>query len=335
VLLALAGAAWLLAPRGLPWRASGLAFMLPAFMLPAPAPATGEAWVTVLDVGQGLAVLVRTATHALLYDAGPAFGGEADSGSRVILPFLRAEGIARLDAVILTHADADHLGGARSVLEALEVDGLRSSLARDHPLLARRTNSLRCERGAAWQWDGVRFELLHPAVEDYARAVKGNDLSCVLRVSAGGRAMLLSGDIERSAEALLRERSAEALLGERSAEAPLGERSAAALRGERAVQSLRADVLLVPHHGSRTSSSAAFLDAVAPRRAVVSVGHRNRFRHPNGEVMERYRARGVRVERTDLDGALTLRLGAENFALEAERERAAHYWRDRRERLDL
>jgi competence protein ComEC len=308
MLAALAGALWLLAPRGLPWRASGFALMLPAFMLRAPAPPAGEAWITVLDVGQGLAVLVRTAHRALLYDTGPAFGAGDDSGARVILPLLRAEGVARLDAMILTHADADHVGGARSLLDALEVGELRTSLAAGHPLLARRERAERCARGTAWQWDGVRFELLHPAAGDYAALGKGNNLSCVLRVSAGGRSVLLTGDMERGAEALLAERSA---------------------------RELHADVLLVPHHGSRTSSTAALLDAVAPRWALVPVGYRNRFRHPNGEVMERYRARGIALLRTDLDGALTVRLGARGVALEAERERAAHYWRDRRDALAL
>ena len=128
VLLALAGVLWLLAPRGVPWRATGLALMLPAVALPPPAPAPGEAWITTLDVGQGLAVLVRTANRALLYDAGPAFGAEADSGERIIAPYLRAAGIERLDAMIVTHNDTDHSGGAASVLENFEVDAMLSSL---------------------------------------------------------------------------------------------------------------------------------------------------------------------------------------------------------------
>jgi competence protein ComEC len=277
--------------------------MLPAFMSPAPAPAAGEAWITVLDVGQGLAVLVRTASRALVYDTGPVLGAADDSGARVILPLLRAEGIARLDAMILTHADADHTGGARSLLDALEVDELRTSLAPDHALLARRGAPARCARGTAWQWDGVRFELLHPAAEDYGRHRRANDLSCVLRVSAGRHAMLLTGDIERAAEALLVGRT------------PAG--------------TLRADVLLVPHHGSRTSSSDDFIDAVSPRWAVVAAGYRNRFGHPNVQVLERYRARGARIARTDRDGAVAVRLDAESVHVEDERSRRPRYWRER------
>jgi len=303
VLLAFVGIAWLLAPRGIPWRAAGTALLLPAFALPAPAPAPGEAWIVTLDVGQGLAVLVRTADHVLLYDAGPAYGPESNAGGRVILPLLRAEGIGRIDAMILSHRDFDHIGGAQSVLEGSEVGLLRTSLARDDALHAFAAESRRCTGNDAWEWDGVRFALLYPLREDYARPRRTNDRSCVLRVSAGPRAMLLTGDIERGAEALLVER---------------------AQPGQ-----LRSDVLLVPHHGSRTSSSAAFVTAVSPRSAVVAAGYRNRFGHPNGEVLARYRSRGTLIARTDLDGAVTVRLDAESVRVEVERARRPRYWRER------
>ncbi len=318
VMLALVGIAWLLAPRGVPWRVSGAALLLPAFSLPAPAPEPGEAWITTLDVGQGLAVLVQTANRALLYDAGPAYGPEVDSGGRVILPFLRARGIERLDAMIVSHHDIDHLGGAGTILETLEVGELHSSLPHAHPVLALTAMRKRCARGAAWSWDGVRFEILHPALEDYAVLRRANDLSCVLRVSAGGRAMLLTGDIERRAEALLGER-------------------AAALRahGREESEELRADFLLIPHHGSRTSSSPAFVEAVSPRWAVAAAGYRSRFGHPNAEVLARYRARGAEIFRTDLDGAVTARLAASGVRIEAERTRKPRYWRARDSARDL
>ncbi|HZN85365.1 MAG TPA: DNA internalization-related competence protein ComEC/Rec2 [Burkholderiales bacterium] len=294
-LLALAGAAWLLLPRGFPWRASGLALMLPAALLPAPAPPPGEAWVTVLDVGQGLAVLVRTANHALLYDAGPAYGAEADSGERLVVPALRALGVARLDALVLTHNDADHTGGAQSVLDNLEVGALRTSLPGRHPLLAMAAAPARCARGQSWDWDGVQFEFLHPPPGAPAR--RRNDDSCVLRVAAAGAAMLLAGDIERGAEGRLLDAAA-----------------------------LRADVLLVPHHGSRSSSSEAFLDAVRPRLAVAAAGYRSRFGHPHAEVLERYAARGIGVLRTDLDGAVSVRLAPGGASAAGERARRARYW---------
>jgi competence protein ComEC len=303
VLLAFMGIAWLLAPSGIPRRAAGAALLLPAFVVPASAPAPGEAWITTLDVGQGLAVLVRTANRSLLYDAGPAYGPESDSAGRVILPVLRAEGVTRLDALIVTHRDLDHLGGAQTLLESMEVASLRTSLAHDDSLHALAVEPRRCARGDAWEWDGVRFELLHPAPEDYGRLRRRNDLSCVLRVSAGSRAMLLTGDVQGAAEALL-----------------VGRGQAGAVR---------ADVLLVPHHGGRSSSSDEFIDAVSPRWAVVSAGYRSRFGHPNARVLERYRARGAQIVRTDLDGAVSVRLDAGRARVEVERSRRPRYWRER------
>jgi competence protein ComEC len=294
-LVALAGVAWLLLPRGFPWRACGAALMLPAFALPAPAPAPGEAWITTLDVGQGLAAVVRTANHALLYDTGPAFGAESDSGERIVAPYLRAVGVARLDALVLTHDDADHTGGAWSVLAALDVARVLHSLPPSHAALSLAAAAQRCTRGMAWEWDGVKFEVLHPAPGYAAR--RGNDESCVLRVAAAGGAMLLTGDIERGAELAL-------------ARAGLA----------------RAAVLLVPHHGSRTSSSAEFLAAVQPRHAIAAVGYRSRFGHPHPEVLGRYAAAGLAPLRTDRDGAVTVRLGAGAPVLQAERARRARYW---------
>jgi len=297
MLLALAGVAWLLAPRGLPWRMAGLALMLPAVALPPPAPAPGEAWITTLDVGQGLAVLVRTANRALLYDTGPALGADADSGERIIAPFLRSAGIERLDALIVTHNDNDHAGGAASVAENFEVDALLSSLPSGHPLLGSVPGARRCTAGDAWEWDGVRFAVLHPS-GPAAQARKSNDLSCVLKVSAGGRSMLLTGDIEKPAESELMKRDAKALA---------------------------ADVLLVPHHGSRTSSTAEFLASVGASAAVIPVGYRNRFGHPNADVLERL---GPSVRRTDLDGAVTVRLSREIFDIRGERQSRRRYWHD-------
>lgn len=296
VALALAGVAWLLAPRGIPSRAAGLALLGPALAFAPPRPAQGEAWISTLDVGQGLAVIVRTAGRSLLYDAGPSFG-DVDSGGRVVLPLLRASGIERLDALVLTHEDLDHLGGALTVLESVEVDLVSSSLPGEHMLHALPHAARRCAAGARWQWDGVRFEFLHPPAD--AAAVRRNDRSCVLKVATAGGAMLLTGDIERGAE--------EALVARRA--------------------DLRSTVVLMPHHGSRTSSSAGFLEAVRPAWAIAAAGYRNRFGHPHPEVLARYAAQGVRVLRTDLDGAVHVRLDASGAAVEAERSARPRYWR--------
>jgi competence protein ComEC len=297
VALALGGVAWLLAPRGVPWRAGGLLVMAPAFIVAPAGPAPGEAWITTLDVGQGLAVLVRTSSRVLLYDAGPAYGPEADSGGRVVLPALRGAGLARVDSMVLTHEDGDHLGGALTVLDSIEVGALSTSLAPDHPLHALAPLARRCVAGEAWEWDGVRFELLHPAASGTAPSRRNNQ-SCVLRVASAGGSMLLTGDIERAAEADILKRGP-----------------------------VRSDVILMPHHGSRTSSTAQFIAAVAPRWAVVPAGYRNRFRHPNGEVLERYRAAGAQILRTDLEGAVHVRLGLQEVMIDTERARRPRYWR--------
>ena len=295
VLLGLGGVTWLLAPRGVPGRACGIALLLPAFCLLPPAPPPGEAWITTFDVGQGLAVMVRTASRTLLYDAGPAYGPEADSGGRTVVPELRAVGSRRVDLMVLTHEDMDHVGGALSVLETLEVQDLASSLPRSHPLNALATAARGCFAGTQWEWDGVRFAFLHPPLEEPPG--RRNNRSCVLSVAAAGSSMLLTGDIERAAESRL-------------------------LQGP-----LRADVLLVPHHGSRTSSTAEFIQAVSPRWAVVPAGYRNRFGHPSADVLERYRAAGTRLLRTDLDGAVQVQLGERGAQVIAERTRRPRYWR--------
>ena len=309
VLVAIAGVAWLLAPRGIPARWIGLMLLVPALAIPPPRPAPGEAWVTILDVGQGLAVLVRTAEHALLYDAGPTYG-ESDSGERVIAPYLRALGLPQLDRMILTHNDADHTGGAQSVMENIEVRELWSSLDSDNPIAAMAAQAHRCERGERWQWDGVEFQLLHPAKEDYAGgSLKLNDLSCVLRLRSAHGSLLLTGDIEKTAESLLVERDTQSH----------GETSHAS--------ALRSDVLIVPHHGSRTSSTGAFLDAVRPGTAVVAAGYRNRFGHPREDILERYAVAGTRLLRTDLDGGVSVRLAAGGVAVVGERAARQRYWR--------
>jgi competence protein ComEC len=269
--------------------------MAPAFAVLPPAPAAGSAWITAYDVGQGLAVAVRTKHRTLLYDAGPAFGAEADSGGRILVPALRAAGAHTVDLMMLTHEDSDHIGGALTVLESLEVGSLASSLPSAHALHTLVAAPRRCSAGMGWEWDGVRFEVLHP--EAGAAPARRNNQSCVLRVAAQGGSMLLTGDVERAAELQI-----------------IGKHP-------------RADVLLVPHHGSRTSSSPEFIAAVAPRWAVVAVGYRSRFGHPSSEVLGRYAAAGATLLRTDRDGAVHVLLEKEGPRLLGERSRAARYWR--------
>lgn len=285
IAIAVVALAWLLAPRGLPARWLGVVGLLPLFTVAPAALRAGDVEVTVLDVGQGLAAVVRTANHALLYDAGPAFGPGADSGSRIIVPYLRATGVSRLDGMVVTHDDDDHWGGAATVLQALPMDWLLTSLPDLDPLVVQASPALRCEAGYRWEWDGARFEVLHPSRASYDDlAVKDNDRSCVIAIAATGGRVLLPADIERRAEE-------ELMAGSRP--------------------HLRADVLLAPHHGSRTSSIPAFVEAVAPQLVVFPTGYRNRLGHPHREVVERYRDAGARIYRTDRDGAVTITIRAE------------------------
>jgi competence protein ComEC len=276
-LAALLGAALLVMP--LPW---GLRLLGPMWMLPLlwPAlakPPPGRFELLAADVGQGSAVLVRTAGHLLVHDAGPQYARDSDAGRRVLLPLLQARGERQIDELVLSHRDTDHVGGAAALLDRLPVRRLRSSLPAAHPLRRPGLPQLDCAAGQAWTWDGVRFEVLHPLPGELASADKPNAVSCVLRVQdALGRSALLTGDIEAPQEAELVHRLGAAL---------------------------RSDVLVVPHHGSHTSSSAAFLAAVAPRWAVIQVGYRSRFGHPHADVLARYAGFGIEVVRTDHCGA--------------------------------
>ncbi len=297
-LAGLLGAVLLVLP--LPWRARLLALplLVPLLLPPRDLPADGHFDLLALDVGQGTSVLIRTRSHLLVFDAGPQYARASDAGQRVLLPLLRARGESRIDRLLLSHRDLDHVGGAAALLKAMPVDDLLSSLELDHPLLAQATHATRCQAGQAWDWDGVHFEILRPRADDYERRLKSNALSCVLRVSGGGRSALLTGDIEREQEAALLAASA---------------------------TDLRSDVLIVPHHGSKTSSSGAFLDAVQPRVAVVQAGYRNRFGHPAPEVLARYRERGIEVDTSPRCGAWLWLANAPATGV-CLRENARRYW---------
>lgn len=300
----LLGGALLLMP--LPWRlrALSLSLVLP-LLWPAPLlPPAGRFELLAADVGQGAAVLVRTRGHLLLYDAGPQYSPDSDAGQRVLLPLLRHRGEPAIDLLVLSHRDIDHTGGAATLLRHWPVRAVTSSLEPGHPLRAAMPVHTSCTAGTAWTWDGVRFEMLHPdagelasaSASTQARRVKPNALSCVLRVQdAAGRSVLLAGDIEAPQEATLVAQQREGL---------------------------HSDLLLVPHHGSKTSSTPEFIAAVAPHSAFVQAGYRNRFGHPAPQVVERYAQAGVTLRRSD-------RCGAWRWDGEAgvcERDIARRYW---------
>jgi competence protein ComEC len=281
--LGIAAAALLVAPLPALLRLAGLPLLLPMLWPALPLPPDGEFELLAADIGQGNAVLVRTARHSLLYDTGPAYGRHGESGNageRVLVPLLRALGVRALDQLIITHRDTDHSGGAEAVLQALPVALVQSSLEPGHPLRARAPHQ-RCTAGTRWEWDGVRFEMLHPEAPDHDRpgiaVLRPNAVSCVLRVeSRGGRAVLLTGDIGIDQELRLVIRQP---------------------------QRLKVDVLLVPHHGSGSSSAVHFLKSVQATWAIVQAGRHNRYGHPAPQVMARYAELGISVVRTPHCGA--------------------------------
>ena len=283
-------------PLPLALRLLALPLLLPLLWPPVPRPAWGTLQLLAADVGQGTAVLVRTRDHLLVYDSGPLYSRDNDAGQRVLLPLLQARGEPVVDTLMISHSDIDHAGGAASLLAGVAVRALHTSLPDDHALRQRGLPHTRCEAGQRWQWDGVDFEVLHPQAQDHGVVRKTNALSCVLRLrDQAGRSLLLTGDIEAAQEQALVDRLGPALAS---------------------------SVLLVPHHGSRTSSTAAFLAAVAPQVAVVQAGYRSRYGHPAPDVMARYQRQGIEVVRTDRCGAWLWHDGAAACTRDVRRR----YW---------
>lgn len=288
--LALAGGFWLLLPRGVPGKSLALLLWLPLLWPDRERPREGEVELVVIDVGQGLSALVRTAHHALLFDAGPAVEEGFDAGERAVVPTLRALGVSRLDALVVSHGDNDHAGGVDAVRDSLPV---RTVLAPPgSPVDARAA----CIAGAAWTWDGVRFRFLHPGLHF---PYLGNEASCVLKVETPQGGILLPGDIGAIVERGLVHRDAEAL---------------------------RAEVVVLPHHGSAGSSDPAFIAATSPRLVLNASGAGNRFGHPRAEVVARWRRRGAEVVDTQSGGALRIWLGADGLQLRERRHDRAHWW---------
>jgi competence protein ComEC len=251
-------------------------------------------------VGHGLAAHVQTARHDLIFDTGPAYGAGSDAGERVILPYLAAQGVERLDRLVVSHDDIDHSGGAGSLLGGIAVARWSSSLLPSHPLRRRPAPHDACAAGQAWAWDGVRFEFLHPP-PDLPAAAKDNDHSCVLRLQGRSQTALLSADIEARREAWLLQHAA---------------------------GKLASDVLVVPHHGSRSSSSPAFVRAVDPGFVLYPVGYLNRFRHPHATVEARWAASGAQEFRTDRDGSISVDSG-DGLSVRTRRGMAPRYWHGR------
>ena len=256
------------------WRSGGALACLPLFFYTPVSVKPGTVLFTVLDVGQGLAVVVQTANHVLVYDTGPQSPSGWDAGKGVILPFLGYAHLHAMDKLIISHGDLDHRGGALSLLERWPEVPLLTSV----PQRFRRFHAQYCREGQGWEWEGVHFEMLYPfKVARY----QGNNSSCVMKITVGKGSVLLTGDIEKPVEAQLVEREAAIL---------------------------HATILVAPHHGSRTSSSQAFLRAVSPRVVLFSTGYYNRYHLPHPTVLKRYEKEGIRAYNTAFQGALRVRL---------------------------
>jgi competence protein ComEC len=291
----IAGGLLMLLPAGLPGRPIGLLMVLPVIFIPPARPTPGEYWFTLLDVGQGLACVVETTNHLLVYDTGPAYASGFSAAESALLPYLTVGGYERIDRLVLSNNDQDHAGGLKTVRAALPVDDLISGEAQEIDV------ARPCLAGEHWDWDGVSFTILHPhGADGFAQA---NDRSCVLSVSNGDWTLLLPGDVEAHAEAELLARYGE---------------------------ELSAQIVVAPHHGSNTSSAEAFVDAVHPQWVIFSTGYRNQYGFPRTEVVDRWRARGAQTLDSAQDGAVQLRLpkGETSSSLEPLRYRRlkARYW---------
>ena len=290
VIPALVGAAWMLLPRGMPGRTAAALLLLPLFVIAPAGMAAGDFDVTLLDVGQGLAAVVRTGHHVLVYDTGPKFRSGSDTGQEVLAPYLRSQGLAAPNLVIVSHGDNDHAGGLASLRETYPGVPVYTGA------MDRVPDAMPCRRGQHWDWEGVHFEMLYP---EAGNPLSGNDASCVLRISSPGNSALLVGDIMKK-----------------------GERRLLALEPV-----LHSDLLVAPHHGSNSSSTPAFVAAVRPRSVWFPVGYRNRWDFPKPEVEARYLPLATLAD-TATDGALCMqfRSGSRPMLSMRWRRDAAHLW---------
>ncbi|MCK5667115.1 MAG: DNA internalization-related competence protein ComEC/Rec2, partial [Thiotrichaceae bacterium] len=292
MLVAMLGVLLLLAPRGIPGRFLGILFVLPLFLVSNNKPTAGELTLTLLDVGQGLAVVIETAEHSLVFDTGARFSDKFDMGRNVVIPFLHYQDITALDTLIISHADNDHIGGAEALLSFIPVQQVLSSV----PDQLAPYNAIACYAGDSWQWDQVSFQVLSPFHQSYKNE---NDNSCVLKVDTDHGSVLLTGDIEAAAEYYL---------------------------SQNASDQIEADVLIAPHHGSKTSSSVDFLARVKPAIILIPADSPNRFGFPHAEVLSRYDEMGPEYFVTGRTGAITVKFHEGKVELEAYRDKHSRYW---------
>ena len=300
------GVLWLLLPRGFPQRWLGLILLLPLFFVSSPRPMQGAMQVAVLDIGQGLSVIIKTTNHTFLYDAGSKYNEQSDAGGRIVVPYLRGEGIKKLDGFMVSHNDIDHSGGAPSVLAQMPLGWFASSFTQSDSMILP-ANALKCFAGQHWQWDGVSFEVLYPSWQSYDdESLSDNNRSCVVKVTSQFGSILLTGDIEEMAETRLLEAN---------------------------IDKVHSDVLVAPHHGSKTSSTVGLVQAVGAKHIIFTVGYLNRFKHPKPMIEKRYEESGAWLYRSDYNGALLIDFTPKtnvqpNMQILAWRQAQPRYWHD-------
>ncbi|MEI6334057.1 MAG: DNA internalization-related competence protein ComEC/Rec2 [Methylococcaceae bacterium] len=291
LMFALPGVLLLLAPRGMPARWLSWVMLLPLVFTQVNKPKAGSINMTLLDVGQGLSVVVQTENHWLVYDTGAKFSAESDMGRSVVLPFLRRQGADKIDKLVISHGDNDHIGGALSLMQGMPTAQVLTSA----PQQLSDYSPLMCEAGQAWAWDNVKFTLLspqHPLVSD-------NDNSCVLKIESEQGAVLLTSDIETAAESWLVKTYG---------------------------NQLKAKILIAPHHGSKTSSTFEFLQAVQPDYVLISTGYRNQFGHPHQEVLDRYQQIKAQWLNSADSGAISLGVKDGLWQVQSLRDTESKYW---------
>lgn len=291
------GAVWLLMPRGFPARWIALTLFLPVIFIAQQKPALGELRLSLIDVGQGLSVFIQTRNHSLIFDAGPRHSASFDAGENIVIPFLKSQGVLSLDTLIVSHGDNDHSGGAKAILKQLSVNKVYSGA---NSRRWQHEAATACQNGQSWQWDGIEFYFLHP---DKGQNIGGNNRSCVLQIRVGSYTVLLPGDIETRAENELVARFKD---------------------------QLHSDILIAPHHGSKTSSSQAFIEQVAPQMVFVANGYRNRYRFPHESVIQRYTDSEIAWFETAKLGAISVSITADGIAKPVFwRHKTQRYWHTR------
>ncbi len=292
LVFAVPGILILLAPRGLPGRWLGLVLFLPLVFTNKPQPEAGELSMTLLDVGQGLSAVVQTAHHVLVFDTGAKFSSDSDMGLTVLLPFLHNQDVSQIDDLIVSHGDNDHIGGAESLMLGIPTEKVMTSV----PQQLTAYSPIACNGGQSWNWDQVEFTILSPPSAAFTLE---NDNSCVLKIQSKHLTVLLTGDIEAEAESWL-----------------------VASYGDK----LKADVLIAPHHGSKTSSTISFLQSVQPKYVLIPAGYRNQFGHPHKEVLSRYENIKTKWFNTSDSGSISVTMKENFWNVRTLRETESRYW---------